>query len=311
MQSRIVRVAARLFHKARDWFVYFQRASQIQIFTQIRDDLRLVEEHVSALWLEVGLEDDRGGPVAMCGRKYFSQSDEDGITLEILRRIETQNGTCVEIGCGNGLENNSLILLAQGWKAVWIDGIQLAFDSNCNPEALAHRQKFVTTENVVELVSDGLRQLDRDSFDYLSIDVDGNDGYIAQELLKSGYRPSVLVVETNNLLPPPIRFQQRYVPTHVWNGVTTNYGISLQSASDIFSEYGYRCIACNRQTGVNAFFVRSDFLKYFSDVDKDLGKLYVGRSIRPFDLKHRKSQVVPALVELLVREISSSPAKES
>jgi hypothetical protein len=53
-------------------------------------------------------------PLNKCGRKYFSQADEDGITLEILRRIDARSGTFAEIGVGNGLENNTLILLAAG-----------------------------------------------------------------------------------------------------------------------------------------------------------------------------------------------------
>ncbi len=45
----------------------------------------------------------------------FSQSGEDGILGEIFRRIGTTERRFVEIGVGNGLENNTAYLLAQGW----------------------------------------------------------------------------------------------------------------------------------------------------------------------------------------------------
>lgn len=301
MKRRWLAITRRLWEKSRNWFIFFQRGSRIQIQTQIRDDLRVLEEHVAALWLVIDSKNVRGGPLANYGRKYFSQSDEDGITLEILRRMDLSRGTLVEIGCGDGLENNTLILAAQGWKTLWIDSKPLAFDAACSPNLFSHRQSFVTAENIVELVLGGLDAFEVDFMDLLSIDIDGNDGYIARELLKFGFRPSVVIIETNNLIPPPIRFQQEYVPTHVWQGVNSDCGVSLQSAADLFSSFGYQCVAVNHQTGVNAFFVRSDYSQLFLDVPSDLEKLYVGPSIRAFHHRYRKSKPTPELVEQLIR----------
>src|SRR5216117_3899221 len=59
-------------------------------------------------------------PLLKLGRKYFSQNDEDGILLEILRRLGIDNGVFVELGVGTGLENNTLILLMSGWQGVWL-----------------------------------------------------------------------------------------------------------------------------------------------------------------------------------------------
>ena len=48
-------------------------------------------------------------PLNRFGAKYFSSTDEDGITLEIAKRLGIKSGTFIEIGVGNGLENNTLI----------------------------------------------------------------------------------------------------------------------------------------------------------------------------------------------------------
>jgi hypothetical protein len=53
-------------------------------------------------------------PLNRFGAKYFSQGEEDGLTLEIIKRLGIKNGTFAELGVGNGLENNTLILLASG-----------------------------------------------------------------------------------------------------------------------------------------------------------------------------------------------------
>ena len=71
------------------------------------------------------------------GRKFYSQSDEDGILIEILNRIQIKNGNFLEIGvCGmtynNGTENNTIILLMMGWKGIWIDGVDIDIKLNAN-----------------------------------------------------------------------------------------------------------------------------------------------------------------------------------
>jgi len=48
------------------------------------------------------------------GAKVYSQCDEDGIIREVFRRIGTNSKRFVEIGCGDGTENNTLALLLEG-----------------------------------------------------------------------------------------------------------------------------------------------------------------------------------------------------
>ena len=48
--------------------------------------------------------------------RAFSQDGSDGILAEIFRRIGEGDRYFVEFGVGNGLENNTALLLSQGWK---------------------------------------------------------------------------------------------------------------------------------------------------------------------------------------------------
>ena len=60
-------------------------------------------------------------PLCINRRRTFSQFDEDGITLNILKRISIQsNPAFLEIGVGSGLENNTLLLAALGWRGTWL-----------------------------------------------------------------------------------------------------------------------------------------------------------------------------------------------
>ncbi len=53
--------------------------------------------------------------------QVWSQGGEDGIVNEIFRRIGVAGRTFIEFGVGDGLENNTLNLLAQGWSGCWIE----------------------------------------------------------------------------------------------------------------------------------------------------------------------------------------------
>lgn len=284
--------------KIREWSLSFLRGSKLQYLEQALRQTQITNDYLMSIWLNT--QRAHPNPLVKYGKRYFSQADEDGILLEIIRRIGLSRGVCVEVGAGNGLENNTLNLLVRGWPSVWIDGGGLAFNPKCNPKMLSFQQCFVTLENIVTTVSRGLEELGESVIEILSIDVDGNDGYFAEALLAAGHTPSVIVIETNEIVPPPIRFAQPYLASYVWDK-TKNSGWSLQSLVDLLSGHGYRCVACNLQTGVNAFFVRSDHLSSFHDVPQDLEAIYVGRSAHPIKFRDRRTEVTPDLVELLIR----------
>jgi len=288
----------RLKTKTSNWFHSFAQGSKIHYLQETLRQSQITNDYLMSLWLQGRAA--HPNPLTTFGAKYFSQSDEDGILIEILRRLGLRTGTCVEIGCGDGLENNTLILLAQGWRSVWIDAADLAFDPQSNPALLVHLKEFVTSENIASLVARGLSSLQSETVDVLSVDIDGNDGYVAGALLNAGLRPSVIVIETNELLPPPIYFAQQNDPIHAWDG-SANRGWSLQSLADLVRPFGYRCVACNLQTGVNAFFVHEEQMKFFADVPSRLEDIYVGRSIHPLKYRDRRTSISAEFVEHLVR----------
>jgi len=80
-----------------------------------------------------------------------------------------------EIGVGSGLENNTLILLASGWRGFWIGDEDLRFDHRINPKRLAFIKARVTSENVVGLMQRGFENMATNELDVLGLDLDGND----------------------------------------------------------------------------------------------------------------------------------------
>jgi len=212
-------------------------------------------------------------PLLQFGRKFYSQNDEDGIISEICRRIGLANpGIFVEFGVGDGLENNTILLLAQGWRGVWIGGQELAFDT-VNSRKLKFVQHWVTRENCSALMKEGLSQLQVDDVDLISLDLDGNDLYFCEEILNTGKRPRIFIVEYNGKLPPPVCWSIPYDERHTWDQ-TDFQGASLQSFVDLFERFNYRLVGCN-VTGVNAFFVDKKYEHAFADVGDDPARLFV------------------------------------
>ncbi len=219
---------------------------------------------------------DHPNPLNRYGRKCFSQTDEDGITLEILTRINRiKAGIYAEFGVGDGMENNTMILAALGWKGVWIGGEDLkARITERGKKKLSYLKEWITLENIVDLLSKGLAEIDAQDVDVISLDLDGNDIYFVAKLLASNFRPKLFIVEYNAKFPPPIEFQITYDPQHTWN-IDDYFGASLTSFNRLFNEFKYRLVCCNSHTGGNAFFVDSKYSALFSDVPTDINQIYV------------------------------------
>lgn len=197
----------------------------------------------------------------LSGHKAYSQNDEDGIVQEIFRRIGIGNRTFIEIGVGNGIENNTLYWLKQQWRGAWIEGgadnatfIRQTFAQPIARGVLHFQQALVSADNVNELVA-ASGYAGRE-IDLLGIDIDGNDYYLFEAL--EGLNARLVVIEYNARFPPPARWRIPYRSDFTWDG-SDWFGASLRTMNDLFERRGYALVACNI-TGSNAFFVRTDLI---------------------------------------------------
>jgi hypothetical protein len=191
------------------------------------------------------------------GARVYSQCDEDGIIAEIFKRIGVTNRTFVEIGTGDGTQCNTVALLVDGWRGLWIEGMQENFEKiehNICPlfPALKAIGCLVDAENINDLITGNM---DRE-VDLLSIDIDGNDFWVWHAL--TAINPRVICIEYNALLPPPVSRVVPYDPEWKWDG-THYYGASLEAMCRLGQTKGYSLVGCSF-AGSNAFFVRDDVL---------------------------------------------------
>jgi len=221
------------------------------------------------------LQQAHPNPLNKFGAKTFSQADEDGITVEILRRISSlDGGTFAEFGVGDGTENNTLILKALGWNGFWVGGEEIAFEVKQSEDKFSFFREWVTIDNIIEIVKKGTANLGVNNIDVISLDFDGNDLYFAEKLLTNGFTPKLFIIEYNAKFIPPIKWSIDYDAQHIWQG-DDYMGASLAIINELFDKHGYLLVCCNSHTGANAFFVRGEFAKYFNDVPTDIRAIYV------------------------------------
>ncbi|MCC7117873.1 MAG: hypothetical protein IT310_05050 [Anaerolineales bacterium] len=185
-----------------------------------------------------------------------SQNGEDGIIQEIFRRIGAPHKTFVEIGVGDGAQNNTAFLLAQGWQGAWIDADTTFLKTiesrpDLQGEFLKCQAAFVSRENVLTIFEKLGVPVE---FDFFSLDVDQNTYYVWEALAK--YRPRVVLVEYNASIPPAVNWKVNYLAERVWDG-SQNFGASLAAYEELGRRLGYVLVGCD-YTGSNAFFVRED-----------------------------------------------------
>jgi hypothetical protein len=245
-----------------------------QLRTQKTDLQQSQHDFLLRAQLELSLKTVKN-PLNRFGAKYFSSTDEDGITLEIVKRLGIKTGTFAEFGVGDGLENNTLILLASGWRGFWIGAENLAFNHNLNPKRFAFFKAWVSLENITQLMRQGLESIATSELDVLSIDLDGNDYYFVRQLLNAGILPKVFIIEYNAKFPPPIKWTIKYDANYMWD--KTDYqGASLALFGELLTKFSYTLVCCNAATGSNAFFVRNEYLPYFVDIPENIEDIFVG-----------------------------------
>lgn len=208
------------------------------------------------------------------GYRCYSQHDEDGMLAEVLRRLGPATPrTFVEFGVGDGLENNTLLLIKQGWRGLWMDGdpenaksIRRNFATYLEANQLTFLQAFISRENINELLGSCLQG----DIGVLSIDIDGNDYHVWERI--DVIRAAIVVIEYNAKFPPPLRWTIEYNPLHQWD-LSDHQGASLAALAELGQTKGYQLVGCNLN-GTNAFFVRKELVGEQFLVSDELSEYY-------------------------------------
>ena len=200
------------------------------------------------------------------GIKIYSQNDEDGIILYILKHIGVKTKKFVEVGVENGIECNTTNLLKNfDWSGVQIEGnkklyndakIQLKKVLEKKIKNLKLLNIFVTKKNINQI----LKKYSGKEIDLLSIDIDGNDFWIWKAI--NYIKPRLVIIEYNSFFGPNISATIKYNSKFSWDHYNNKpyYGASLKALEKLGKQKKYSLVGVDKN-GVNAFFIRNDLAK--------------------------------------------------
>jgi hypothetical protein len=186
----------------------------------------------------------------------FSQYGEEGVIRKILDTLLERDSWSVEFGAWDGmhLSVTRSFILDDSYSAVLIEANRAKFQQLCaNYKEISQVHPvcqfvgFTPADSLDDILS---RTPCPKNFDFLVIDIDGNDYHVWQAFSK--YRPKVVCIEFNPTIPTEVEHVQPADPG-------TSFGSSLRSMVKLGKEKGYELVAV---VMCNAFFVDA---KYFSE----------------------------------------------
>ena len=191
----------------------------------------------------------------------YSQTGEDGIIQKILETLPETDKWCVEFGAWDGqhLSNTRHLIENFDYAAVLIEGNRTRFEAlqayYANTDRIVPLNQLVgfeQKENLDHILKKTPIPID---FDFLSIDIDGNDYHVWQAI--AAYKPKLICIEFNPTIPTEINFVQ---PANV----SINQGSSLSAFVELGKMKGYELISV---LPYNAFFIRSEYYPLFQIAD--------------------------------------------
>jgi hypothetical protein len=189
----------------------------------------------------------------------FSQNGEDGVIDYLASQVSDPNKYFVEIGTSNGLANNTAYLaLVKKYCGIMVEGNKLHsklshFIYSIFNKGVKVLNLFVHKDNIHEL----LDELITKSPDVFSLDIDGNDYYLAESILNSDVRPKIFVVEYNTNFGPDRSVTIPYTPNFDYTCAHDSmlyFGVSISAWKKLFKRFDYDFVTSD-SNGINAFFI--------------------------------------------------------
>jgi len=173
-------------------------------------------------------------------KNRYSQNGEELILLKIFESIGTTNKYLVDFSAGDGewLSNSKFLIEQQNFKGLLMDG-----DNRGNQKV---KNEIITAENICSLFKEYKVP---QKFDLLSIDIDGNDYYVLEAIIKGGYRPRVILTEFNGCIPNGIDKVMKYNASHIY-GNNDYYDYSYTAGFRLAKELDYVVVCENHKTNL-------------------------------------------------------------
>jgi len=199
------------------------------IFKQIK---KTVNKLLRPMRLEIRLIEEKDG----AGHSFLG---EEVVIHTYLTKLLISNTFFVDIGASDGISmSNTYFLCQNGYE-----GLAVEYDSEKFSRLVLSYKYFkkvnlskckITPSNVVNLLNGNLVPK---RFAFLNLDIDSYDYFVLDEMLSS-FRPSLICMEINEKVPPPLKFTVLYDPDHTWQK-DHFYGCSISQLYLLCTKHNY------------------------------------------------------------------------
>lgn len=198
------------------------------------------------------------------GKRIYSEYTQDGVLEKIFNTIGITNKYFVELG-SNGSEDgkgNTVHLR----KTFGFDGLLVDAGDFKNTQYNLQKE-FISAENINEILE---KYNTPNSFDFLGIDIDGEDYYVMQSIDLNKFQPRVVSIEFNTAIMPSNLWVQKHQTNWIWDGWHF-YGCSLGAITNLMNKLDYSLVCV---CGCDAIFISNkENVILFEDVN-DVETLY-------------------------------------
>jgi hypothetical protein len=168
----------------------------------------------------------------------YSFLDEETIIKKYLDLLPLSNNFCVDIAAADGINSsNTYFLYENGWSgiAVELDPINFSILSNLYIKFVGVNlvKTKVTPENVIFILK--ACECPND-FSFLNLDIDSYDHFVLEQILFE-FRPSLICLEINESIPPPISFTVKYDIENFCEGHF--FGQSISKCYELCQKFNY------------------------------------------------------------------------
>ena len=210
----------------------------------------------------------------------FSQWGEDGILDFIIRKLHLKDGVFIEFGVDSYIESNTRFLLfKENWNGLVIDSCEKNINQIQNSYYywkynILAKKFFINKNNINNIIADFLQQQCRKTLDLLSIDIDGNDYWILNNVEFEKFKPKIVVCEYNSLLGNKlsltIPYKEEFNRENNDPSLKIYYGASIKAFVNLLNKKGYIFLGSNNNAN-NLFFVAKEFKNIFDLQTVDSG----------------------------------------
>jgi hypothetical protein len=163
--------------------------------------------------------------------------NDDKILLGLYKLIVNPSKFVVDIGSSTGISTDPVFkfITDTSFDGLCIEGNKLSASILKNKTHFQIYDSYIFPHNIIDVFKSFNVPI---NLDILKIDIDGFDLEVLRQILTI-YKPSIIIAEINEKIPPPIKLEVLYKKNYVWD-YSHLFGFSIQSGNEVMHAFGYK-----------------------------------------------------------------------